>query len=90
MDVFLRDGHERCDNKEATKVISKQIVGGCNPLQWDTCNSYKSTKDSFILSFTRLWSDIFGHELCIVYIINGVVVHVLLILKLLDLSNNLE
>ena len=49
--------HEKCDNKGATIVIAKvtnseQIIGGYNPLQWDSSNSYKSTNDSFIFSFT--------------------------------------
>ncbi|RIA96562.1 TLD-domain-containing protein, partial [Glomus cerebriforme] len=49
--------HKKCDNKGATIVIAKiknseQIIGGYNPLQWDSSNSYKSTKDSFIFSFT--------------------------------------
>ena len=49
--------HEKCDNKGPTIVIAKvtnseQIIGGYNPLQWDSSNSYKSTNDSFIFSFT--------------------------------------
>ncbi|RIA79105.1 hypothetical protein C1645_752151 [Glomus cerebriforme] len=49
--------HTKCDNKGATMVVlkiknSEQIVGGYNPLFWDSSNTYKSTKDSFILSFT--------------------------------------
>ncbi|RIA85042.1 hypothetical protein C1645_782783 [Glomus cerebriforme] len=48
--------HEKCDNKGATIVIAKinnseQIYGGYNPLQWDSSDSYKSTKNSFIFSF---------------------------------------
>ncbi|RIA93820.1 hypothetical protein C1645_873866 [Glomus cerebriforme] len=47
--------HEKCDNKGATIVIieinSEQIVGGYNPLSWDSSNTYKSTYDSFIFSF---------------------------------------
>ncbi|GBC01424.1 hypothetical protein RclHR1_04190008 [Rhizophagus clarus] len=48
--------HAKCDNKEATIVIAKitnseQIVGGYNPLQWDSKNNYKPTKDSFIFYF---------------------------------------
>ncbi|RIA86393.1 hypothetical protein C1645_829361 [Glomus cerebriforme] len=47
--------HAKCDNKGATIVIvkisnSEQIVGGYNPLQWDSNNAFKSTKDSFIFS----------------------------------------
>ena len=30
---------------------SKQIVGGYNPLQWDSSRLHKSTTDSFIFSF---------------------------------------
>src|SRR5207247_10730603 len=49
----------KCDDKGATIVVvkisnSEQIVvGGYNPLFWDSSNSYKSTKDSFIFSFTN-------------------------------------
>jgi hypothetical protein len=47
--------HAKCDNKGATIVIanirnSKQIVGGYNPLFWDSSSSDRSTKDSFIFS----------------------------------------
>jgi hypothetical protein len=47
--------HEKCDNKGATIVIikianSEQIVGGYNPLSWET-SGWKSTYDSFIFSF---------------------------------------
>ncbi|RIA86385.1 hypothetical protein C1645_878693 [Glomus cerebriforme] len=47
--------HEKCDNKGATIVIvkisnSEQIIGGYNPLQWDSNCEYKSTKDGFIFS----------------------------------------
>ncbi|POG76264.1 hypothetical protein GLOIN_2v1474808 [Rhizophagus irregularis DAOM 181602=DAOM 197198] len=47
--------HKECDNKGATLVIIKinnsdQIVGGYNPLSWDT-SGWKSTYDSFIFSF---------------------------------------
>src|SRR6266536_6226683 len=50
--------HSKCDNKGATIVIvkiknSKQIVGGYNPLNWDSCKTWKSTYDSFIFSFTN-------------------------------------
>src|ERR1051325_11295876 len=49
--------HEKCDNKGATIVVTKiknseQIVGGYNPLFWDSSNSFKSTNDSFLFSFT--------------------------------------
>src|SRR6266498_1104604 len=48
--------HAKCDNKGATIVIvkitnSEQIVGGYNPLFWDSSNSEKSTLGSFIFSF---------------------------------------
>jgi hypothetical protein len=48
--------HNKCDNKGATIVVVKitnkeQIVGGYNPLFWDSCQCFKSTKDSFIYSF---------------------------------------
>ncbi|EXX76916.1 hypothetical protein GLOIN_2v1872262 [Rhizophagus irregularis DAOM 181602=DAOM 197198] len=47
--------HEKCDNKGATIVVvkitnSEQIIGGYNPLTWDT-SGWKSTYDSFIFSF---------------------------------------
>ncbi|RIA84114.1 hypothetical protein C1645_430427 [Glomus cerebriforme] len=49
--------HTKCDNKGATIVIAKitnleQIVGGYNPLNWDSTSGYKHTNDSFIFSFT--------------------------------------
>ncbi|GBB93086.1 hypothetical protein RclHR1_21010004 [Rhizophagus clarus] len=49
--------HAKCDNKGATIVVvkftnSEQIVGGYNPLFWDSSNSVKSTNDSFIFSFS--------------------------------------
>src|SRR6266498_3953913 len=50
--------HEKCDNKGPTIAIAKiinseQIVGGYNPLDWKPVkDNYKSTKDSFIFSFT--------------------------------------
>jgi hypothetical protein len=54
----VEEFHEKCDNKGPTIVIAKvenseQIVGGYNPLQWDLSNNYKSTKNSFIFSFTN-------------------------------------
>jgi hypothetical protein len=54
--------HKKCDNKGPTIVIAKianseQIVGGYNPLDWKPVYSdngyFKSTKDSFIFSFTN-------------------------------------
>ncbi len=32
---------------------SQQIVGGYNPFSWGSSNTYKSTKDSFVFSFTN-------------------------------------
>jgi hypothetical protein len=51
--------HAKCDNKGATLVIVKiensdQIVGGYNPLSWDTTSSWKPTYDSFIFSSTDI------------------------------------
>jgi len=51
--------HNKCNNKEATIVIAKvrgtnQIIGGYNPLEWDSSNSTKSTMDSFLFSFTNV------------------------------------
>lgn len=48
--------HSKCDNKGATIVVikinnSNQIIGGYNPLQWDSSNRYNPTSDSFIFSF---------------------------------------
>ena len=50
--------HEKCDNKGATVVVvriqnSEQIVGGYNPLSWDSNSDWKSTNDSFIFSLTN-------------------------------------
>ncbi|RGB38438.1 hypothetical protein C1646_812616 [Rhizophagus diaphanus] len=50
--------HEKCDNKGATIVVikitnSEQIVGGYNPLFWDSSNTFISTCDSFLFSFTN-------------------------------------
>ncbi|RIA84233.1 hypothetical protein C1645_808873 [Glomus cerebriforme] len=50
--------HAKCNNKGATIVVvklanSEQIVGGYNPLVWDSTQNYKSTRDSFIFSFTN-------------------------------------
>ncbi|EXX77212.1 BTB/POZ domain-containing protein [Rhizophagus irregularis DAOM 181602=DAOM 197198] len=50
--------HDKCDNKGATIVIVKingteQIVGGYNPFDWESADGKeKSTRDSFIFSFT--------------------------------------
>jgi hypothetical protein len=51
--------HSKCDNKGATIVIVKirnldQIVGGYNPLFWDSSKRDKSTKDSFLFKFTDI------------------------------------
>jgi hypothetical protein len=48
--------HSKCDNKGATLVVVKisnlnQIVGGYNPLQWDSSDRYIPTINSFIFSF---------------------------------------
>jgi hypothetical protein len=42
--------HAKCDNKGATIIIAKianseQVIGGYNPFQWDSSNSWKSTSD---------------------------------------------
>ncbi|POG80900.1 hypothetical protein GLOIN_2v1511534, partial [Rhizophagus irregularis DAOM 181602=DAOM 197198] len=49
--------HAKCDNKGPTIVIvkisnSKKIVGGYNPLKWNSSNKVESTKDSYIYLFT--------------------------------------
>ncbi|GBC02009.1 hypothetical protein RclHR1_04410002 [Rhizophagus clarus] len=48
--------HVKCDNEGPTIVVvkirnSEQIVGGYNPLFWDSVPGKMSTKDSFIFSF---------------------------------------
>jgi hypothetical protein len=48
--------HTKCDNKGATIVVAKianseQIVGGYNPLQWESNGSWMSTFDSFMYFF---------------------------------------
>ncbi|EXX57326.1 uncharacterized protein OCT59_012911 [Rhizophagus irregularis] len=48
--------HEICDNKSHTISIikvkdSNEILGGYNPLSWNSKGGYDITKDSFILSF---------------------------------------
>ncbi|GBB85426.1 hypothetical protein RclHR1_11970002 [Rhizophagus clarus] len=50
--------HAKCDNKGATIIVvkitnSEQIVGGYNPLFWDSSGTFKSTSDSFLFSFTN-------------------------------------
>src|SRR6266542_937008 len=54
----VEEFHKKCDNKGATIVVvkiknSEQIVGGYNPLDWDSSNTFKYNKDSFIFSFTN-------------------------------------
>ncbi|EXX64020.1 hypothetical protein GLOIN_2v1885334 [Rhizophagus irregularis DAOM 181602=DAOM 197198] len=49
--------HAKCDNQGPTIVVAKitnseQIVGGYNPLFWDSSNKDRSTKDSFIFSLS--------------------------------------
>src|SRR5438045_9772457 len=51
-----RKFHEICDNQSRTVTIvkvtgSNEILGGYNPIEWKSDNSYASTKDSFIFSF---------------------------------------
>jgi hypothetical protein len=53
--IQTNEFHNKCNDKEATIVISKvkgsnQIIGGYNPLVWDSSNSTKATNDSFIFS----------------------------------------
>ncbi|RGB43436.1 hypothetical protein C1646_680965, partial [Rhizophagus diaphanus] len=48
--------HEICDNQSRTVTIikvkgSKEILGGYNPIEWKSDNSYGITSDSFIFSF---------------------------------------
>ncbi|PKY16529.1 hypothetical protein RhiirB3_43546 [Rhizophagus irregularis] len=48
--------HELCDNKYNTITFIKvkgteEILGGYNPLKWETSNTWGQTKDSFIFSF---------------------------------------
>ncbi|PKB94036.1 hypothetical protein RhiirA5_439710, partial [Rhizophagus irregularis] len=48
--------HAKCDNKGATIVVAKienseQIVGGYNPLYWNSSNCNMSIIDSFIYFF---------------------------------------
>ncbi|CAB4441502.1 unnamed protein product [Rhizophagus irregularis] len=50
--------HEICDNQSRTVTIikvkvSKEILGGYNPIEWKSDDSYGTTKDSFIFSFKR-------------------------------------
>jgi hypothetical protein len=48
--------HEICDNQSDTVTIikvkdSNEILGGYNPIEWNSDDSYGVTKDSFIFSF---------------------------------------
>ncbi|GBC17620.1 BTB/POZ domain-containing protein [Rhizophagus irregularis DAOM 181602=DAOM 197198] len=52
------DFHAKCDNKGTTIVILKipnleQILGGYNPINWNSNCQWKYTSDSFIFSFTN-------------------------------------
>jgi hypothetical protein len=48
--------HKTCDNQSNTLTIvkvkdSNEILGGYNPIAWESDNSYGATEDSFIFSF---------------------------------------
>ena len=48
--------HEICDNQSRTVSIikakdSNEILGGYNPIEWNSNHNYCATKDSFIFSF---------------------------------------
>ncbi|GBB87233.1 hypothetical protein RclHR1_13680006 [Rhizophagus clarus] len=48
--------HETCDLQSCTVIIAKvkgnnEIIGGYNPIEWNTVDGYSYTKDSFIFSF---------------------------------------
>src|SRR5205814_6204026 len=48
--------HELCDNKHNTVTFikvkgTKEIIGGYNPLKWESSPGCGETKDSFIFSF---------------------------------------
>ncbi|EXX57601.1 carbohydrate-binding module family 13 protein [Rhizophagus irregularis DAOM 181602=DAOM 197198] len=50
--------HEICDNKPRTVTIvkvknSNEVLGGYNPLEWNSYGRYGTTKDSFIFSFNN-------------------------------------
>ncbi|RGB26115.1 hypothetical protein C1646_431413 [Rhizophagus diaphanus] len=50
--------HEICDNKPRTVTIvkvknSNEVLGGYNPLEWNSYGRYSTTKDSFIFSFNN-------------------------------------
>ncbi|CAB4406948.1 unnamed protein product [Rhizophagus irregularis] len=51
--------HRLCDNKGPTLIVikirnSKRIVGGYNPLDWDSNGRSKTSPDGFIFSFDEL------------------------------------
>ncbi|GES78806.1 BTB/POZ protein [Rhizophagus clarus] len=51
--------HQLCDNKGATISLarikdSKQIVGGYNPLSWNSNGSYMNTSESFLFYITDI------------------------------------
>ncbi|CAI2170826.1 10202_t:CDS:2 [Funneliformis geosporum] len=59
--------HQKCDNKGATIVIikirgSEQLVGGYNPLVWDSSDTWKYAYDSFIFSFKNGNTFNFGYS----------------------------
>ncbi|RGB29248.1 hypothetical protein C1646_766830 [Rhizophagus diaphanus] len=50
--------HERCDNEGPTVTIarvknSNEILGGFNPLNWESNREYRETKESFIFSLDK-------------------------------------
>jgi hypothetical protein len=50
--------HKFCDNQSRTVTIvkvngSNEILGGYNPIEWKSDDSYSVTKDSFIFSFNN-------------------------------------
>ncbi|GES86179.1 carbohydrate-binding module family 13 protein [Rhizophagus clarus] len=57
-----RNFHKNCDNKPRTVTIikvggSSEILGGYNPLEWKSNDSFMTTKDSFIFSFDNSIGD---------------------------------
>jgi hypothetical protein len=51
--------HELCDGKPNTVTFikvegTKEILGGYNPLEWDSSDSWAYTNDSFIFSFKNM------------------------------------
>ncbi|CAG8853952.1 28070_t:CDS:1, partial [Gigaspora margarita] len=47
--------HQKCDNKGATITIAKAknsdlLIGGYNPLDWNSKNVWRATTDSFIFA----------------------------------------